>query len=479
MRRERAVARRSRPAHLTDGAENALSLPRLSGKRYVTDDLWRLSLPPSAFTPNQSFSVESAIAVGPVEFALGAMGAAGAGQSTDFQETASFVSNFVGGIFLVDLLGENALGSGFDSASFQILQGGNVIYSRTFTDLASADGFFSNFLIGVSLGTSPDNIEIAFDEVLSAGEGFGFSYGRRGPRRRSRAFDLGHDATWLRRPRLCGISPGKDCIGNAAMVPTPPAGRTADASRRRGCDPRPRRLGLLGGPPARAGRHSARRDKTHAGRTSARVPGKQVGLDSVLEAPRASLVDRSANVIPELSAGGWSKIGADALVARRGHLGRHHVRARHGQARSSLSRLWAEGRPKAYRFQNQSSGKMLNIVDVIHGDRRSFLAVAVCRALAPQPACRDQSVVYRYGCVPHNPVPDQDCFLPDGARFDLWMRVLVPLTVHTIGSWTSICAPSRRAFKFSSAEGSQAPSAFFTGRLLIGRGSNWISSMAE
>ena len=109
------------------------------------------------------------------------MGAAGAGASTNFEETASFDTNAVGGSFLVGLLGENALGNGFDSASFQILQGGNVIYSRSFSDLAGADAFFSNDLIDVSLGTSPDNIEIAFDEMLSAGEGFSFSYGAAAP----------------------------------------------------------------------------------------------------------------------------------------------------------------------------------------------------------------------------------------------------------------------------------------------------------
>src|SRR5215470_16002314 len=46
-----------------------------------------------------------------------------------------------------------------------------------FTDLASAEAFFSNNLIGVPLLAGPNSVQIAFNETMSsAPEGFSFDY---------------------------------------------------------------------------------------------------------------------------------------------------------------------------------------------------------------------------------------------------------------------------------------------------------------
>jgi hypothetical protein len=71
------------------------------------------------------------------------------GVSVTYQESASFTQN--GGAFVLDLLSSDALGIGFDSALFQISLNGLVIDSQSFTDLASAEAFFSNNLINVPL----------------------------------------------------------------------------------------------------------------------------------------------------------------------------------------------------------------------------------------------------------------------------------------------------------------------------------------
>jgi hypothetical protein len=57
---------------------------------------------------------------------------------------------------VVDSLSNNALGNGFDSALFQISLNGLVIDTQSFTDLASAEAFFSNNLIGVPLLPGPN-----------------------------------------------------------------------------------------------------------------------------------------------------------------------------------------------------------------------------------------------------------------------------------------------------------------------------------
>jgi hypothetical protein len=123
--------------------------------------------------PGQSFSVVSGSGFGPLA-ANGAMGAGAAGVSVTYQESVSFTQN--GGIFVLDLLSNDALGNGFDSALFQISLNGLVIDGQSFTDLASAEAFFSNNLIGVPLLAGLNSVQIAFSETMSGSEGFSFDY---------------------------------------------------------------------------------------------------------------------------------------------------------------------------------------------------------------------------------------------------------------------------------------------------------------
>jgi hypothetical protein len=54
-----------------------------------------------------------------------------------------------GGAFVLDLLSSDALGKGFDQAEFSIFLNGFFFVDQFFTDLASAEAFFSNHLINV------------------------------------------------------------------------------------------------------------------------------------------------------------------------------------------------------------------------------------------------------------------------------------------------------------------------------------------
>jgi hypothetical protein len=135
--------------------------------------------PSNPISPGQSFSVVGS-GFGPLTVANGSMGAgfggnAGiAGISVTYQESASFTQN--GGAFVLDLLSSDALGIGFDSALFQISLNGLVIDSQSFTDLASAEAFFSNHLIGVPLSAGLNNVQIGFSETMSSAGGFSFDY---------------------------------------------------------------------------------------------------------------------------------------------------------------------------------------------------------------------------------------------------------------------------------------------------------------
>jgi hypothetical protein len=112
----------------------------------------------------QSFSVVSGSVFGSPTVANGSMGAGygGTGISVTYQESASFTQ--IGGTFVLDLLSNAALGNGFDSALFQISLNGLVIDSQSFTDLPSAEAFFSNNLIGVPLLSGPNSVQIAFSK---------------------------------------------------------------------------------------------------------------------------------------------------------------------------------------------------------------------------------------------------------------------------------------------------------------------------
>jgi hypothetical protein len=103
------------------------------------------------------------------------------GSALIYQQNATFTFDAIGGPFLIDLLGNNSLGNGFDSALFQIFDNGNLFQSQSFNDLASAQAFFSNNnLIDIQLGAGPNNIQLAFNETMSSGEGFGFDYAAAG-----------------------------------------------------------------------------------------------------------------------------------------------------------------------------------------------------------------------------------------------------------------------------------------------------------
>jgi hypothetical protein len=101
------------------------------------------------------------------------MGAGYGGANCVYQESADFPSN--GGLFLIRMLDSSSLGIGFDTADFKILLNGIVVDSESFATLALAQTFFSTHTFGTSL-TGPTDVEIAFDETLSSGEGFGFDF---------------------------------------------------------------------------------------------------------------------------------------------------------------------------------------------------------------------------------------------------------------------------------------------------------------
>ena len=133
------------------------------------------SVSSNAINPGQSFSIVTGLGSGPFTVAFGSMGAGGTGQSLTYHESANFITKTAGGNFLVDLLGANSVGTGFVSATFEILSNGNVVESKSFTNLAAANAFFSNDLIKVSL-SSGRNIQLGLTETMTGGQGFGFRY---------------------------------------------------------------------------------------------------------------------------------------------------------------------------------------------------------------------------------------------------------------------------------------------------------------
>ena len=97
--------------------------------------------------------------------------------SVTYQQSVSFTQD--GGLFVLDLLSSDALGSGFDSAVFSIFLNSALFDSKSFTDLASAEAFFSNNLINVPLLAGPNSVQIAFSETMStccSPIGFSFDY---------------------------------------------------------------------------------------------------------------------------------------------------------------------------------------------------------------------------------------------------------------------------------------------------------------
>jgi hypothetical protein len=86
------------------------------------------------------------------------------------------IINAIAGAFTLALLGDLSLGSGFDTAAFQIVLNNNVIESHIFSDLATAELYFTNNLISFQLGAGLNDLQLIFDETMSFGEGFAFHY---------------------------------------------------------------------------------------------------------------------------------------------------------------------------------------------------------------------------------------------------------------------------------------------------------------
>ena len=61
-------------------------------------------------------------------------------------------------------------------AGHDLRGGGGAAVDQSFTDLASAETFFSNHLIGVPLFAGPNNVQFLFSETMSNTEGFSFDY---------------------------------------------------------------------------------------------------------------------------------------------------------------------------------------------------------------------------------------------------------------------------------------------------------------
>jgi hypothetical protein len=131
----------------------------------------------NAITAGQSFSIASPVNAGLLTLTVGSMGAGGIGGSSAYLQTANFMFNAGSTPFVVDLLGNTSLGTGFDSATFQISDNGNLVLSQSFANLASAQAFFSNNnLLAIQLAGGLNSVQLAFSEMMSGGEGFGFNY---------------------------------------------------------------------------------------------------------------------------------------------------------------------------------------------------------------------------------------------------------------------------------------------------------------
>jgi hypothetical protein len=132
--------------------------------------------PANAITAGQSFSNVSGFNVGLLSVALGSMGAGGSGQSFAYHTSVHLSFYAIGVPVLISLLDSVLLGSGFETATFNILSNGNLFQTQSFTDLASADAFFSLNLIALQLAAGLNSIDLVFDAMMSGGQGFGFNY---------------------------------------------------------------------------------------------------------------------------------------------------------------------------------------------------------------------------------------------------------------------------------------------------------------
>ena len=107
-----------------------------------------------------------------------AMGAAYGGTATslDYHATAHIILNALAGPFTVGLLSNASLGNGFDTALFQIVLNSNVVETHIFNDLPSAETYFTNNFFIFQLAAGLNDLQLIFDETLSASEAFSFNY---------------------------------------------------------------------------------------------------------------------------------------------------------------------------------------------------------------------------------------------------------------------------------------------------------------
>jgi hypothetical protein len=113
--------------------------------------------------------------------ALGAMsiGYGGSGQSLTYQTTASFqFAHPAHSDFLLGLMSEGSLGTGFDSATLELLVNGMLAYEKSLTSLADAQAFFTDNPIDIGFGPGgPADVELVFDLTASqVSSGFQFAY---------------------------------------------------------------------------------------------------------------------------------------------------------------------------------------------------------------------------------------------------------------------------------------------------------------
>jgi hypothetical protein len=60
---------------------------------------------------------------------------------------------------------------------FQVTDNGNLVVNQSFANLLAAQAFFSNNnLINIMLAGGLNNVQLAFNETMSGGEGFSFDY---------------------------------------------------------------------------------------------------------------------------------------------------------------------------------------------------------------------------------------------------------------------------------------------------------------
>ena len=121
------------------------------------------------------------------------MGAGGTDGSHAYHTSVNLLLNAIGGPLLVDLLGNVSLGTGFDSATFQISSNGNLLDNHSFSDLSSAQAFFSNNLLFFAISAGLNDVQLSFDALMSGGEGFSFNYAVAGIRRDALTCQLDDD----------------------------------------------------------------------------------------------------------------------------------------------------------------------------------------------------------------------------------------------------------------------------------------------